>query len=72
MFKFIKSILKTIIKKNDKKIEERKKKLYLSAINEDLIDKLNAKDGANKENEFKKYEGLKISHVPKGTKAPAT
>jgi len=55
MFKFIKSILKTIIKKNDKK-----------------IDKLNAKDGANKENEFKKYEGLKISHVPKGTKAPAT
>lgn len=44
MFKFIKFILKTIIEKNDMKIEERKKKLYLRAINEDLIDKLNAKD----------------------------
>lgn len=44
MFKFIKSILKTIIEKNDMKIEERKKKLYHRAINEDLIDKLNAKD----------------------------
>lgn len=44
MFKFIKFILKTIIEKNDMKIEERKKKLYHRAINEDLIDKLNAKD----------------------------
>jgi hypothetical protein len=44
MFKFIKFILKTIIEKNDMKIEEIKKKLYLRAINEDLIDKLNAKD----------------------------
>lgn len=44
MFKFIKFILKIIIEKNDMKIEERKKKLYLRAINEDLIDKLNAKD----------------------------
>lgn len=44
MFKFIKFILKTIIEKNDMKIEERKKKLYLRAINEDLIDKLNSKD----------------------------
>jgi hypothetical protein len=44
MFKFIKFILKTIIEKNDMKIEERKKKLYLRAINEDLIDRLNAKD----------------------------
>jgi hypothetical protein len=58
MFKFIKFILKTIIEKNDMKIEERKKKLYLRAINEDLIDRLNAKDEVIRKMNLKnmKYE----------------
>lgn len=63
MFKFIKFILKTIIEKNDMKIEERKKKLYLRAINEDLIDKLNAKDELIRKMNLKNMKYIRTQRI---------